>query len=177
MKKAVRLLRRTSLHVRSFLSGRFLLTRAVLDRLLDLLLHRFEVERSRRLHRREFDGGLRQISDVLLDHDEAPELTSIEVVAVAEGAVVGRLAADARRALERILPNVHHSGHVGRGLFARPAIGLRKEGELKVVEAKRAQARTTEVEDLVALGRASAGEKIHLIVAVEMVLVGPVAEL
>src|SRR5262245_36866133 len=152
MKKAVRLLRRTSLHVRSFLSGRFLLTRAVLDRLLDLLLHRFEVERSRRLHGREFDGGLRQIPDVLLDHHEAPELTGVEVLAVAEGTGVGRLAANIRRAFERILPDVDQSRHVGRGLFARPAERLLVERELEVVEPKRAQGRTTEVEDFAALG-------------------------
>src|SRR5262245_46332599 len=88
---------------RAFASGRSLLTRMVLDRLLDLLLHRFKVERGRGLHRREFDRGLRQIPDVLLDHDEAPELATEEVVAVTEGAGVSRLAANARRALEWIL--------------------------------------------------------------------------
>src|SRR5207249_3875518 len=76
-----------------------------------------------------------------------------------------------------ILANVDHSGHVGRKLFARPAPRLRVECELEVIEAKSAQACTAEVEDFVPLGRASTGEKIHLIVAVEMVLVGPVAEL
>src|SRR5262249_6030481 len=154
-----------------------LLTRAVLDRLLDLLLHRFEVERSRSLHRRKFNRGLRQISDVLLDHDETPELTGVEVLAVAEGAGVGRLAADIRRAFERILPDVDQSRHVGRGLFARPAERLLEERELEVVEPKRTQARTAEVEDLAAFGWASSGEKLRLIVAVEMVLIGPVAEL
>ena len=67
----------------------FLLTWAVLDHLLDLLLHRLEVEGSRVLHRRIVDRRLRQLRDVLLDQDEAPELAGEEVVAVAEGAGVG----------------------------------------------------------------------------------------
>src|SRR5262245_54202720 len=161
---------------RALPSGHSLLTRAVLHRLLNLLLHRFKVERSRTLHRRILDRGLRQIGDVLLDHDEAPELAGEEVVAVAEGSGVGRLAANVRRALERVLANVDHSRHVGRGLFAWPTPRLREERELEVTEAKSAQARTTEVEDFLALGWASTGKKIHLIIAVEMVLIGPVAE-
>src|SRR5262249_40724527 len=48
-------------------SGRSLLTRGGLDRLLGLLLHRFEVEGRGSLHRRKFDRGLRQIPDELLD--------------------------------------------------------------------------------------------------------------
>src|SRR5262245_3198745 len=132
---------------RALPSGHSLRTRAVLHRLLNLLLHRFKVERSRTLHRWILDCGLRQIGDVLLDHDEAPELAGKEVVAVAERAGVRRFAASTRRALEWILANVDHSGHVGRGLFARPAIRLCEERELEVIEAKRAQARTAEVKD------------------------------
>src|SRR5215470_7990274 len=67
-----------------FRISRFLLTRAVLDRLLNLLLYRFKIERSRSLHRRKLDRGLREIPDVLLDNDEAPELAGEEVVAIAE---------------------------------------------------------------------------------------------
>jgi hypothetical protein len=44
----------------------------------------------------------RQFLDILLDHDEAPELTGEEVVAITPGAGVGRLAPKTRRALERI---------------------------------------------------------------------------
>ena len=66
----------------------FSLTRAVLDHLLNLPLHRLEVERSRVLHRRIFDCSLRQLPDVLLDQDEAPELAGEEVVHVAERASV-----------------------------------------------------------------------------------------
>src|SRR5262249_37859636 len=79
-----------------FASGRSLLTRPVLHRLLNLLLHCFKVERSRSLHRRKLDRGLRQVADVLLDHDEAPELPGEEVVAVPERPRVRRLAPSTR---------------------------------------------------------------------------------
>src|SRR5262245_15525553 len=161
---------------RALASGRSLLTRAVLYRFLNLLLHRFKVERSRTLHRRKFDRGLREISDVLLDHDEAPELPGKEFVHVAGSADVQRLAANTRRALEGILANVDHSGHVGRKLFARPAPRLRVERELEVIEAKRAQVRAAEVEEFAALGWPSPSKKICLVVAVEMVLIAPVTE-
>src|SRR5262249_24721342 len=154
-----------------------LLTFAVPDHLLDLLLHRIEIEGCRVLPRRVVDRRLRQLCDVLLNHDEAPELTGEEADGIARGAGVPRLAAKIRRALERILANVDQAGHVRGDLFARPAPRLRKERELEVVDANRAQLRTAEVEQLLALGRALAGEKIHLVVAIEMVLVGSVAEL
>src|SRR5262245_30505472 len=82
------------------------LTRTVLSHLLDLSLHRLEVERSRILHRRIIDCGLRQLRDVLLHHDEAPEFSGKEVVAITEGAGVRRLATGSGCALERILANV-----------------------------------------------------------------------
>src|SRR6516165_5142049 len=155
----------------------WLLPFAVLEHLLDLLLHRIEIEGCRILHRRIVDCRLRQLCDVLLDHNEAPELAREEVVAVAPGAGVGRLAPHAGRAFERVLANVDQAGHVRGDLFARPAPRLRKERELEVVEANRAQLRAAEIEQLAALGWAFAGEKIHLVVAIEMVLVGAVAEL
>src|SRR5215831_4176344 len=89
----------------------------MLDHLVDLSLDGLEVERGWILHRRIVDRRQRQFADGLLDQHEAPELAGKEVVAVAEGAGVGRLAADIRRAFERILPNVDHHGHVGGGLF------------------------------------------------------------
>src|SRR4029077_20090719 len=96
--------------------------------------------------------GLRQLRDVLLDHDEPPELAGVEVVAVAEGAGVGRIAANIRSTLERGLADVDHHGHVRRGLLARPAVRLRIESELEVVDANRAQVCATKVEYLLALG-------------------------
>src|SRR6266545_1293032 len=107
----------------------------------------------------------------------APELPGEELIQVAGRTGVQRLAASSRRALEGILANVDHSGHVGRKLFARPAVGLCVERELEIIEAKSTQARTAEVEDFVAVRGASPSEKIQLIVAVEMVLIAPIAEL
>ena len=74
-------------------SNNLLLTWTVLDHLLDLGLYRFEVERSRSLHRRKLNRGLRQLGYVLLDLDEAPELAGEEVVAEAPSTGVSRLAA------------------------------------------------------------------------------------
>ncbi len=65
-----------------------LLALAGLDHLLDFLFHRLQVEGSWVLHRRIFDCGLRQLPDVLLDHDEAPEFPGIEVVHIATRAGV-----------------------------------------------------------------------------------------
>src|SRR5262245_13429545 len=76
-----------------------------------------EVEGCRVLHRRIVNGGEREFLDILLDHDEAPELTREKVVAITEGARVGRLAADHRGALEWILANVDHRGHIRGGFF------------------------------------------------------------
>src|SRR5262249_51406402 len=154
-----------------------LLTWAVLDHLVYLLLHCIKVEGRRVLHRWIVDCRLRQLGDVLLDHDEAPELTGEEVVAITPGAGVGRLAPKTRRALERILANVDQRGHVSGGLLARPAPRLGIERELEVVEANCAELRAAEIEQLTALGCTFAGEEIHLIVTVQMILVGALAEL
>src|SRR5262245_25611686 len=75
-------------------SAIFLLTWAVLDHLVYLLLHRIQVEGRRVLHRRIVDRRLRQLGDVLLHHDEAPELAGEEVVHVAAAQVVEGFAAD-----------------------------------------------------------------------------------
>src|SRR3989442_2877313 len=65
-----------------------LLPFAVLDHLLDLLLHRIEVEGSRILHRRIINRRQRQLLDILLDQNEPPELSGEEVVAVAQSTVL-----------------------------------------------------------------------------------------
>src|SRR5262249_49997460 len=118
-----------------------------------------------------------QLLDVLLHHDEAPELTGEELIHVAGRSGVQGLAAKGRRALERVLANVNQPRHVRGGLFARPAPRLHKERELEVVEANRAELRAAEIEQLAAFGWTFAGEQIHLVIAVQMVLVGAVAEL
>ena len=58
-----------------------------------------------------------------------------------------------------------------------PAVRLLVELVLEVVDANGAQVRAAEVEEFVALGRPLALQQVHLVVAVEVVLVGPVAEL
>src|SRR5262245_30949113 len=65
-----------------------LLSRVLPDQLVDLLLHRLEIEGSRVLHRRIVDRGGRQLPNELLDLDEAPELAAKELVHVAAAHVV-----------------------------------------------------------------------------------------
>src|SRR5262249_181695 len=55
-----------------------------LDHVLDLLLHRLQVKGGRVLHRRVVDGRLGEFRHLLLDEDKPPELSGVEVVAVAE---------------------------------------------------------------------------------------------
>src|SRR5215475_5368303 len=169
---------RPSLDARFFThQRRLLLPRVALDHLVDLPLHRLEIEAGGILHRRIVDRRQRQLGDRLLDEHEAPELAGIELVHVAAAEVVQVLAADRRRAFERILAKVDDRRHVGRHLLARPAIGLLVELELEVVDPERAQGRPAEVEELVPGRRSLAEQQVHLVVAVEMVLVGAVAEL
>ena len=123
----------------------------LLDHLVDFCLDRLEVEGRRSLHRRIIDRRLRQLRHLLLHEDEAPELAGIEVVHVAAAQCRWRLAADRRRSLERILADVDDVGHVGRHLFARPAVGLLEELELEVVDAEGAELRPAEVEQFVPL--------------------------
>src|SRR5262245_51345425 len=70
-----------------------LLTFAVLEHLLNLLLDCIEVEGRRVLHRRIIDRRLRQLCDVLLHHNKAPHLAPEEVVHVATALVVEAFAA------------------------------------------------------------------------------------
>src|SRR5512140_1069254 len=44
--------------------------------LIQLLLHRFEIEARALLHGREFEEGLRLLAHLLLKEDEAPELVA-----------------------------------------------------------------------------------------------------
>ena len=73
---------------------------------------------------------------------------------------------------ERILAQVDDRRHVRRDLFARPAPRLLQELELEVVDPQGAQLRAAEVEQFVARRRSLARQQIHLVVAVQMVLVG-----
>ena len=72
----------------------------------------------------------------LLYQDETPEFAGHEVVYVTATIIVERFAADRRRALKRILANVHDSRHIGRDFLSGPTIWLLKELELEVIDAK-----------------------------------------
>ena len=76
------------------------------------------------------------------------------------------------RALERIEAKVGQVGHVDLGLFAEPAAGLVDEAILVVVDAHRTERAFAEVEDFVPVRRTLAGDHVHLVVAVQMHLVG-----
>ena len=140
-----------------------------------LRLDGVKIEARAPLHRREIEEGLELLADHLLDEHEAPELElePIEVLLRAVFRPVGRPA----RALERIQAQVGDVRHVRVGLFAQPAGGLVDEAELIVVDAHRADRAFAEVEDFVTRGRPFAGDGGHLVVAIQMVLVGPVADL
>ena len=59
-----------------------LLAFAVLDYLIDLGFYGFKVEGRWCLHRWILDGRFRELRHIFLNHDEAPELSRIEVVHV-----------------------------------------------------------------------------------------------
>ena len=99
----------------------------------------------------------------------------LEPIEVLLPTVLGPVVGPAR-ALERIEAQVGDVRHVRMGLFAQPALGLVDEAVFVVVDAHRADRAFAEVEDLVPRGGAFAGDRGHLVVAVQMVLVGPVAD-
>src|SRR6476469_3123031 len=144
-----------------------------LDGLLDLLLDGFQVEARALLHRREFDGRLSELPDLLLRKLEAPELEGKPVV-VGQRPLV---AVWQPRPLERIEPEIGEDRPIDLDRAAQPAAGLVGETILEVVDAHCAQRAFGEVEDLVAVRWAFASNEIHLVVAVEVDLVGAVAEL
>src|SRR5262249_6671565 len=125
---------------------------------------------------RVVDRRHRQLTDILLDQDEAPELASVKVLAVAKGTLVRRLAANVRRPLEWVLTDVDHRGHVRRIFFAGPAPGLLEELELEVVDAKGPKMRATEVKDFVASRWSVALQQGRLVIAIQVVLVATVAK-
>src|SRR5690348_12808365 len=118
-----------------------------LDRRFDLLPDRVEIEGSRVLHRRIVDRGKRQFLHLLLYAHEAPEFPSVEVIHVTAAEVIKALLANRWRALEWVLADVDHGGHVGRNFGARPSLRLLKKLEFEVVDTNGTQVRTTEVEE------------------------------
>ena len=98
-----------------------------------------------------------------------------EVVEVGKGTSVSRHTL--RRALERVPAKIDYRRHVGSDLFPRPSIRLVEEYDLQIIDTDRTEVRAPEVEQLVARRRTFAGEQVHLVVAIEMVLVRPVTQL
>ena len=60
--------------------------------------------------------------------------------------------------------------------FAEPAAGLVDKAELIVVNAHRSDGAFDEVKNLMPFGWAFSGDRVHLVIAIQMVLVSPVAE-
>src|SRR6478672_740741 len=121
-------------------------------------------------------GGIeRSLPPGSLDADEAPELV-LEPVEVLLCAFLRAVVGPAR-ALERIEPQVGQVRDVGPGLVTHPATRLVDEAVLVVADADGAELAFAEVPDLGTVRRALAGDQVHLVVTVEIDLVGAVAEL
>src|SRR5205085_4353619 len=81
------------------------------------------------------------------------------------------------QALEGIKWQVGYGWRVDMDLATEPAVRLFNETIFIVVDTHRTQRAFAEIKDLVPGRRTLAGDHVHLVVAVEMVLVGPVADL
>src|SRR5262249_18119354 len=143
-------------------------------RRFDLLLHRLKVERRAFLHRRKLDGSLRKLADLLLDVDEPPEFAGVEVVE--EGRRTFEHIGD-RKPLEWILLDVLKDRHVDRNLRSWPAFGLVDEAIFEFIEAKAAKVGFGKIPNLMASRWSLAGDKVGLIVTVEMHFEGLIADL
>src|SRR4029077_16618548 len=100
-----------------------------------------------------------------------------EVHHVSRGTSKKSFPIDRDKPLERVLAEVNYGGHIGRQLRASPALGLFIEPELHVVDANGPELGSSEIEDLVTGRRSLAQQHVQLVVTVEVVLVGPVADL
>src|SRR3954468_18407900 len=142
---------------------------------LDLRLHGVEVEARALLHRRKLDRRHGELLHLLLHEDEAPELV-LEPLEILLRAGLGAVLRPAR-ALEGIEAEVGQIRDVNLGLVAEPATGLVDEAVLVVADANGTELAFAEVVDLVASRRSFAGDHVRLVVAIEMDLVGAVADL
>src|SRR5437667_86055 len=154
-----------------------LLPFVILHRRVDLLLHRVEVKCGWFLHRRVLDRRHGKFCHLLLDQNEAPELARHEVIDITKSSIVEALVVKRRWSLKRILSEVDHGGHVGGDFRTWPALRLLEEREFEVINSDGPEVRPTEVEEFVALGRPVPSDEVHLVVAIKVVRVGPVAEL
>ena len=98
----------------------------------------------------------------------------IEITEVFEGPVVAFLES---HPLERIEPQIGENRHIDVDRSSDPSVWLVDHSEFPVVDTNCTQSAFREIEDLVAVGWPFAGQHGRLVVAVEMNLVGPVAEL
>ena len=144
--------------------------------LRDLCFHGVEVEARTPLHRWILDGRLSQLRHFLLDEHEAPELVE-EPVKIFVGSDIAIATTGPCSVFEGIRAQVHQNRYVGMVLGTDPAAGLANEAILEIVDPNRGEVAFREVEDLVTSRRPFAGDQVHLVVAVEMVLVGLVAHL
>src|SRR5271169_5859424 len=151
-----------------------LLRIALLDRRFDFRLDRGQVERGWVLHRWEINGSFPQLQHNLLDEDKPESLPAEELVEPCRGTLEE---VQNRRSLEGVLANVVDFGHICFDLRSRPAFRLVVELVLKVVYPHSAKLRPSEVVNLMASGWPFALKHGHLVISIEVVLVGPVAEL
>src|SRR5215468_6371820 len=135
----------------------------------DLFFDRFQIERSRRLHRRKFNESFGELGHDLLHEYETPELIGKPRIVV-DGSTQAC-------AFERVQPNIGQNRKIRLYGAAQPATGLVDEAILVVVNAYGAKCSFGKVDDLMALGWSPASDQVHLVVTVEMYLVLSFAQL
>src|SRR6266581_4123309 len=156
------------------LAGAFACRLRLLHLFPHLRFHGIKIEARASLHWREFEESLEFLAHHLLDENKAPEL-ELEPIEVLLSSFFRPIVWPAL-ALKRIETQVDQIRHIRFGLFTQPALGLVDKAILVVVNTDRTDCAFAEVKDLVTVRWAFAGDQVHLIVAVQMVLVGPVAE-
>src|SRR6266480_3680734 len=139
-----------------------------------LRLDGIKVETRASLHRRVIEERLKFLAHHLLDENKAPEL-ELEPIEVLLRAFFRPIVWPAL-ALKRIETQVDQVRHVNVRLFTQPTLGLVDETIFVVVNTHRADGAFAEIEDLVTVRWPFAGDSVHLVVTVKMVLVSPVAE-
>src|SRR6476660_5821344 len=142
---------------------------------LDLRLHGIKIEARTPLHRRKLNRRHRQLLHLLLNKHEAPEFV-FEPVEILLGAFFGPAIGPAGP-LERIETKVDQIGYVRLGFVAQPASRLVDETILEVVDAHGTQFALSEVKDFVPVRRPLAGNHVHLVIAVQIALIGRVTDL
>src|SRR5438094_5840098 len=147
-------------------------------RLFHLFRHlRFDgikIETRAFLHWRIFEEGLEFLAHHLLDENKAPEL-ELEPIEVLLRAFFRPIVWPSL-ALKWIETQVDQIWHVNVCLFTQPALGLIDETIFVVVDTNRADRAFAKIEDFMTRGRTLAGDSIHLVVAIQVVLVSPVAK-